>query len=170
MEDDEYNADVNITALLGEGEIPEYVDWRERGFLTPVKSQGRCGNCWAFSSTGSIEGHHYRETGKLISISEQNLFNCAPTKKELSCHISSSPVTCFKYVMANDGIDTEESYPFERKRGECRFKKENVGATITGYVKLQNGNEERLERAVANIRLISVFINPSHRPFKFYKD
>nr|XP_037280459.1 papain-like [Rhipicephalus microplus] len=42
MEDDEYNADVNITALLGEGEIPEYVDWRERGFLTPVKSQGRC--------------------------------------------------------------------------------------------------------------------------------
>ncbi|KAL1467915.1 hypothetical protein MTO96_041832, partial [Rhipicephalus appendiculatus] len=115
MEDDAYRAELNITALLDEGELPEYVDWRERGFVTPVKNQGQCGTCWAFSSTGSIEGQHFKKTGELVSLSEQNLFDCAPTKKELSCHISSSPVTCFKYVMASGGIDTEESYPYETK-------------------------------------------------------
>lgn len=64
----------NSTSEAG---TPLSIDWKERGAITDVKNQGRCGSCWAFSAAGAIEAHQFIKTGKLVSLSEQNLLDCS---------------------------------------------------------------------------------------------
>ena len=56
------------------------INWVDAGAITPVKDQGACGSCWAFSTTGSLEGANQIATGELVSFSEQQLVDCASRK------------------------------------------------------------------------------------------
>lgn len=148
-------------------EVPKSVDWRQHGYVTPVKDQGHCGSCWAFSSTGALEGQHFRTTGDLISLSEQNLVDCSKKYGNMGCD-GGLMDNAFKYIRDNHGVDTENSYPYEAHDDKCRFKNKTVGADDKGYVDIPSGNEAKLTKAIAMKGPVSVAIDASQESFRLY--
>jgi cathepsin L len=57
-------------------QLPKSIDWRTKGYVNPIKDQGGCGSCWAFSAISSLESQYFKKTGNLKSFSEQNLVDC----------------------------------------------------------------------------------------------
>ncbi|CAL4134684.1 unnamed protein product [Meganyctiphanes norvegica] len=147
--------------------MPDSVDWREKGAVTPVKNQGACGSCWAFSSTGALEGQHFRKTGELTSLSEQNLVDCSQHYGNHGCH-GGWMDSAFKYVRDNHGIDTEESYPYEHVDRQCRFNNSTIGADDVGYMDIRRGSEDAVKKAIATVGPVSIAIDAAVRTFMHY--
>lgn len=104
------------TSVTTSCETPASMDWRKRGAVTAIKDQGNCGSCWAFSSTGDMEGINKIVTGDLISLSEQELVDCDTTNE--GCNGGTMDYA-FEWVISNGGIDNEANYPYTGVDGTC---------------------------------------------------
>jgi len=95
------------------------VDWRGKGAVTPVKNQGQCGSCWAFSATGAIEGWAVAKGGKsLESLSEQAFVDCTRSVGNQGCN-GGWPDKTIGWA-ASHGVTTESSYPYTARDGSCK--------------------------------------------------
>jgi len=133
--------------VVADGELADSVDWRTKGAVTPVKDQGQCGSCWAFSATEAIESYAFLAGQKLQELSPQQINSC--DKVDLGCN-GGNTETAYEYVVKNGGIATEESYPYTSgggNTGTCKNKPSAV--TISGYTSVQKG-ESNLKSALNN--------------------
>jgi len=146
---------------------PTAVDWRTKNAVTPVKDQGQCGSCWAFSTTGSTEGAWVLQHGQsLISLSEQQLVDCAQAEGNQGCNGGLMDYG-FQYIMDNKGLCTEASYAYTAKDGTCKKTCEKV-VTIDGFKDVPSGDETTLYNAVGTIGPVSIAIEADQTGFQFY--
>ncbi|KAG6722750.1 hypothetical protein I3842_03G175900 [Carya illinoinensis] len=146
-------------------DLPTRVDWRKNGAVTPIKNQGQCGSCWAFSSVAAVEGINKIKTGQLISLSEQELVDC-----DFQCQGCNGGYMdkAFEYIKETGGLTTEEEYPYRASSGTCdKAKEKDHVVTISGYESVPANNEKSLQSAVAN-QPVSVAIDASGYEFQLY--
>jgi len=148
--------------------LPDSVDWVAQGAVTPVKHQGTCGSCWAFASTGAVEGAWFIATRNLVSLSEQQLIDCVRNDLAKGCQGGSS-IASFNYYKTN-AADTEESYAYTGVDTQA-CSNGTVGmpaGVVTGYYSVQPNDANALMEAVAQ-QPVTVIINAGTAIFKNYK-
>jgi len=155
-------------AVLDEAKVPLDVDWRTKGAVTPVKNQGQCGSCWAFSTTGSVEGVGKIAKGQLVSLSEQELVDCSKNGNN-GCSGGLMDYA-FQWIIQNGGLCTESAYPYTARDGSCRKSSctSAPSSKISGYKDVARNNEAQLRAAVTQ-QPVSVAIEADQAAFQFYK-
>ena len=135
--------------------------------MTPIKDQAQCGSCWAFSAVAALEGAYKIATGKLVSLSEQQLVSCDTTDDGCDGGLMDR---AFDWIERSGGLCTEAAYKYTSGGGDsgtCKTTCDPV-ATLTGYVDVAPGNETALMEAVAQ-RPVSVAIEADQSVFQLYK-
>jgi cathepsin L len=153
---------------LGEHEVDPTievgaVDWVAKGAVTPVKNQGQCGSCWAFSTVGGLEGAWEIATGNLVSMSEQQFVDCS--KQNSGCN-GGLMETAFSWAKSQE-IATESSYSYTARDGSCKssFTQAIPRGGVTGY---KNANGNALTSALNSVGPVSVAIQADQSVFQQY--
>ncbi|XP_041843100.1 cathepsin K [Melanotaenia boesemani] len=146
--------------------LPKSLDYRKKGMVTPVKNQGSCGSCWAFSSAGALEGQLAKMTGQLIDLSPQNLVDCVTENDGCG---GGYMTNAFKYVQENGGIDSEAAYPYVGETQPCRYNSSGMAAQCKGFKEVPVGDEHALAVALFKVGPVSVGIDAMQPSFQFYQ-
>jgi cathepsin F len=150
--------DLPVKHLKLRDDPPTAYDWRDYGAVTDVKNQGMCGSCWAFSTTGNIEGVWVVDGGNdLIAVSEQQIIDCDTADAGCNGGLMSQAMD---YVIQQGGIETEKDYPYEgTTSGNCRVDEMGFVANITGYAAIPEGDEDALLEQLLAHGPVSIAMN-----------
>jgi hypothetical protein len=130
-----------------DGPIANDIDWVSKGAVTPVKDQGRCGSCWAFSATAAIESYAQLAGKGLKVLSAQQINSC--DKRDGGCN-GGNTETAYQYVKGAGGIELDSDYPYTSgggQTGSCKFNSGRIAITINGYQSVSRG-ESALKTAM----------------------
>ena len=142
------------------------VDWRDAGCVTPVKDQGQCGSCWSFSTTGTVEGAHCAKSGELLSLSEQQLVDCATTFN-MGCN-GGNPLITYRYLKSHYAI-LEDDYSYQAVQGACAYDSSpKTDVQVAQTFQVSQNNVSALKQALSQ-STVSVLIEADQRVFQLYK-
>jgi len=142
---------------------PTSVDWRTHKppVVTQVKDQGSCGDCWAFSTTGNVEGQWALAPHPLVSLSEQQLTDCDHVCIDGQCDDGCNGglmANAMTYIIKNKGIESEADYPFKGEDGKCKFNAAKVAVTISSFKMLPH-NADQMATFVASGGPLSIAVD-----------
>jgi C1A family cysteine protease len=151
--------------ILDTTNLADGVNWVTKGAVTPVKNQGQCGSCWSFSTTGAMEGAHFVKTGKLVSLSEQNLVDCSWLN--MGCN-GGMMDRAFGYAESHP-LETEADYPYTAKTGlfACKYDKSKGVVDVTTYKDVAHNSPDQLKAAL-NKQPVSIAIEADQTVFQHY--
>eukprot|EP01063_Lacrimia_lanifica_P005747 TRINITY_DN1347_c0_g1_i4.p2 TRINITY_DN1347_c0_g1~~TRINITY_DN1347_c0_g1_i4.p2 ORF type:complete len:331 (+),score=116.36 TRINITY_DN1347_c0_g1_i4:49-1041(+) len=164
---DVHNASATAPRVVAEGEVLKYlgtsIDWRDHNAVTAVKNQGQCGSCYAFGTTGAIEGQQAVAKGRLVSLSEQEIVSCC----DLTFGCSGGwPEVTIEYLVNNrrGNIVTEQAYPYTSAGGGhapmCTVNASmQVGATVSGS-KILPRDEDQIAAYLIKNGPLSIGVSP----------
>ena len=149
-------------------ELPDSVDWRNKGAVTEVKNQGQCGSCWSFSAVGAMEGAWAISTGNLLELSEQQLVDCSSGFRSYGNHGCNGGLmdNAFEYAIDN-GMCSENDDPYTAKQDTCENKCNPV-AYFSSCEDVSSNNQKELKASVFQ-QPVSVAIEADTKTFQFYK-
>ncbi|KAE9600128.1 putative cathepsin F [Lupinus albus] len=159
--------DAHKAPILPTNNLPGDFDWRDKGAVTGVKDQGSCGSCWSFSTTGALEGANFLATGKLESLSEQQLVDCdhvCDPAEAGACDAGCNGGlmnTAFEYILQSGGVQREKDYPYTGQDGKCKFDKSKIVASVSNFSVISLDEEQIAANLVQNGPL-SVAINAAY--------
>jgi len=159
-------SNVQPRVLMESDSYDPYLDWRQKGAVTPVKDQGMCGSCWSFSTTGAIEGAMYLTRGELVPLSEQNLIDCDYV--DLGCS-GGLMDDAFQYDENAGGLCSEEDYPYLAEQEEiCRTNcTPVVGSHVVDFTDVEPNNVEMLMAAISQ-QPVAVAVEADTPEFQLY--
>merc|ERR1711865_341344 len=156
----------STAVTLDESNLAASVDWRSKNAVTPVKNQAQCGSCWAFSTTGAVEGADAIKTGSLKSFSEQQLVSCS--KQNSGCNGGLMDYA-FEYIKTAP-LELEASYPYTSGAGRvasCNYKKSAGVGSVSAFHDVTVGSASQMKAALAK-NPVSVAIEADQRAFQAY--
>jgi len=127
--------------------LPETFDWREEGAVSPVKNQGMCGSCWAFSTAGNVEGQNKVVNGELVSLSEQELVDC--DSRDAGCN-GGLMENAYKTLIEIGGLESEQDYGYDGADEACKFNRSKVAVRVSGGVEMPTNETQMAQWLVKN--------------------
>lgn len=150
--------------ILDTSNIPDSIDWRERGAVNAVKDQGQCGSCWAFSATAAIEGAHYMATNQLLRLSEQQLVDCDTQSDGCNGGLQEYAMD---YIESNQQ-ELEADYAYTAKDGTCQTDASKGKVLVEQIHDVQPESVDQLKAAI-NKGPTSVTIEADKLVFQMYQ-
>jgi len=104
-----------VTGTKADKDFPAHFDWREQGFVSPVKNQGPCGSCYSFGAAGQLEALLLKDGEGLYDLSENNIKEC----NFFASSCSGGNQWLVMNLLTRDGVVLESCDPYEPADVPC---------------------------------------------------